>query len=450
MKKKNYLAGLILKMNRSMVVGASFLTVILVGALLLTLPITHTQGGWLPFVDALFTATSATCVVGLVVVDTGTYFNLLGQLIIIMLIQIGGVGVMTLTTMIILGMGRQMGLKEKLLMNEALSSDGPAGVIELAKRIIRYTLCIELFFGSILAWYFYSNTSLGLQGIYYGYWHSISAFCNAGFDLMGHFDSFTAYRGDILINICLILLITLGGLGFMVEGDIIQKRCWRKLRLQSKVVLTSYFILSIGGALLIWLFEMGNPDTLGNLPEGEQLLASLFQSVTVRTAGFNTIDASLLHEDSLLFLMLLMFIGGAPASTAGGIKVTTFAVIIMAVIALLQGKKDVVMFRRRISQEIIHKSLAIFVLCLLWLGLAFFLLLTFDEQHFHLTMCELFSAFGTVGLGVGITPHWDSFSKLILIITMYIGRIGILTFMMAFLEKKPSQLKYPYEDMFIG
>ena len=446
------LGSLILRMNRSMVVGGSFAAVIFIGAVLLMLPITHTEGGWLPFVDALFTATSATCVVGLVVVDTGTYFNLLGQLVIILLIQIGGVGVMTLTTMIILGMGQKMGLKEKLLMNEALGADGPAGVIGLARQIIGYTLCIELLFGTILALHFYYNVGMGPQSIYYGYWHSISAFCNAGFDLMGNFNSFTAFRGDYVINICIILLITLGGLGFMVEGDIIKKRCWRKLRLQSKVVLTSYFILSIGGAFVIWLFEYTNPDTLANLPEGEKFLASLFQSVTVRTAGFNTIDASLLNEDTLLFLMLLMFIGGAPASTAGGIKVTTFAVIIMACIALLRGKKDVVMFRRRISEEIIHKSLGIFVLCLLWLGLAFFLLLSFDkgENHFHLVMCELFSAFGTVGLGVNITPQWDAFSKLVLIMTMFIGRIGILTFVMAFLEKKPSSLKYPYEDMVIG
>ena len=428
------------------------MAVILIGALLLTLPITHTNGEWLSFIDALFTATSATCVVGLVVVDTGTYFNILGQLIIIFLIQIGGVGVMTLTTMIVLGMGKHIGLKERLLIQEALNQDGPAGVIELAKRMIKYTVVIELFFGTILALYGFFTTDWGFKAFYYGYWHAISAFCNGGFDLCGNFDSLTRFRDDVVVNVCIMLLITLGGIGFAVEGDILKKRCWKKLRLQSKVVLMGYLILSVGGGLLIWAFEFNNPATIGNLPDGDQLMASMFQSVTARTAGFNTLDIASLREDTLLFMMLLMFIGGAPASTAGGIKITTFAVVLMATVAMLRGKKDVVIYNRRISEDLIHKSMGVFVLCLLWLGIAFFLLLAIDNrQHpFHLVMCELFSAFGTVGLGVGITPEWHPVCKLILIMTMFIGRIGILTFTMAFLEKEASILRYPSEDMIIG
>ena len=428
------------------------MAVILIGALLLTLPITHTNGEWLSFIDALFTATSATCVVGLVVVDTGTYFNILGQLIIIFLIQIGGVGVMTLTTMIVLGMGKHIGLKERLLIQEALNQDGPAGVIELAKRMIKYTVVIELFFGTILALYGFFTTDWGFKAFYYGYWHAISAFCNGGFDLCGNFDSLTRFRDDVVVNVCIMLLITLGGIGFAVEGDILKKRCWKKLRLQSKVVLMGYLILSVGGGLLIWAFEFNNPATIGNLPDGDQLMASMFQSVTARTAGFNTLDIASLRDDTLLFMMLLMFIGGAPASTAGGIKITTFAVVLMATVAMLRGKKDVVIYNRRISEDLIHKSMGVFVLCLLWLGIAFFLLLAIDnrQHHFHLVMCELFSAFGTVGLGVGITPEWHPVCKLTLIMTMFIGRIGILTFTMAFLEKEASILRYPSEDMMIG
>lgn len=428
------------------------MAVILIGALFLTLPITHTNGEWLSFIDALFTATSATCVVGLVVVDTGTYFNILGQLIIIFLIQIGGVGVMTLTTMIVLGMGKHIGLKERLLIQEALNQDGPAGVIELAKRMIKYTVVIELFFGTILALYGFFTTDWGFKAFYYGYWHAISAFCNGGFDLCGNFDSLTRFRDDVVVNVCIMLLITLGGIGFAVEGDILKKRCWKKLRLQSKVVLMGYLILSVGGGLLIWAFEFNNPATIGNLPDGDQLMASMFQSVTARTAGFNTLDIASLRDDTLLFMMLLMFIGGAPASTAGGIKITTFAVVLMATVAMLRGKKDVVIYNRRISEDLIHKSMGVFVLCLLWLGIAFFLLLAIDnrQHHFHLVMCELFSAFGTVGLGVGITPEWHPVCKLILIMTMFIGRIGILTFTMAFLEKEASILRYPSEDMIIG
>ena len=442
----------ILKMNRSMVVGLSFIGIILIGAVLLMLPISHTNGEWMPFIDALFTATSATCVVGLIIEDTGTYFNLLGQLIIILLIQIGGVGVMTLTTMIILGMGKKLGLKERLLIQEALNQDGPAGVINLAKRMLRYTAVIELFFGTVLALYWYDTTDLGLKAIYFGYWHSISAFCNGGFDLMGNFSSLTAFAEDWVVNICVMSLITLGGLGFAVEGEILHKHNWRKFNLQTKVVILGYLILSLGGGLIIWLFEAGNMDTIGGLSESSQFIASLFQSVTCRTAGFNTVDVSLMREDTLFLMMILMFIGGAPASTAGGLKITTTAVLIMSTVAFLRDRKDVVIFHIRISEDVIFKSMGVFVLCVLWIGIAFAGLLVFNDthKHFHLILCELFSAFGTVGLGVGITSEWNTICKMILIITMFIGRIGILTFTMSIVSKKPDKLRYPSEDMIIG
>lgn len=444
----NYL----LKMNRNTVVAMSFAVIILSGALLLMLPITHTNGGWLPFIDALFTATSATCVVGLVVVDTGTYFNRLGHMIIIMLIQIGGVGVMTLTTMIILGMGRKLGLKERMLVQESLNQDGPAGVIELTKLIFRYTLAIEFIFGTGLGIYFYFNTPMGLESMFYGYWHSVSAFCNAGFDLMGNYDSLTGFRGDYFVNFCIISLITLGGLGFAVEGEILHKRSWKRFSLHTKMVLFGYLLLSLGGAIIIWLFEIDNPASIGNLPQHEQYLSSLFQSVTCRTAGFNTVDISAMHEETLVLMMFLMFVGGAPASTAGGIKITTFLIIMMTTIAYIRDRSEIVFFHKRIRIELIHKSLGIFVLCLLWLSFAFFLILTADSDHihFHLALCELFSAFGTVGLGCGITDQWSSFSKVILIITMFIGRIGILTFTMSLFAKKSNNLSYPYEDVIIG
>lgn len=447
----NKVTDFVLNMNRSMVVGLSFIAIIIVGAILLMLPISHTNGEWMPFIDALFTATSNTCVVGLAVADTGKDFSIFGQMVMILLIQIGGVGVMTLTTMIILGMGKKLGLKERLLMQEALNQDGPAGVIELAKRMVRYTLSIELFFGTLLAIYWYNTTDWGLKSIYYGYWHSISAFCNAGFDLMGDGKSLTEYCDDWFINIVFMSLITLGGLGFAVEADIIKKRSWKRFTLQTKVVILGYLLLSLGGAVFIWSYETLNPNTLGNLPESEQMLAALFQSVTCRTAGMNTIDISQMHEDSQLVMMFLMFIGGAPASTAGGLKITTAVVIIMSTFAFLRGRRDVVLFRKRITEDVIFKSMGVFVLCILWLGFAFSALLIFDEgQLFHLVLFELFSAFGTVGLGVGITQDWNTICKLILIVTMFIGRIGILTFTMSFVSKKPDKLRYPTEDMIIG
>lgn len=446
------LTNMLLRTNRSTVVGLSFASLILLGAFLLMLPITHTNDQWLPFVDALFTATSATCVTGLVVVDTGTYFNLLGQIIIIMLIQIGGVGVMTLTTMIILQMGRHIGLKGKLLVQESLNQDGPAGVLNFAIRIIYITLAIEFTFGSLLAAHFYDNGMDILQATYFGYWHAISAFCNGGFDLMGDFNSLTGYHSDTVVNLTIISLITLGGLGFAVLEEIYLKRCWKRFSLHTKMVLVSYLFLSVGGAAIIWLFEIDNNLTIGALDGWDGIMASLFQAVTVRTAGFNTVDIASLREDTLFLLDALMFIGGAPASTAGGLKVTTFLTVLLVTFAVLRDRKDVTIFQRRISEDIVHKSMCIFILCLLWLGIAFFLLLTIDDgqHHFHLVLCELFSAFGTVGLGVGITPTWDPWCKLILILTMYIGRIGILTFSMSLIARKPRNIRYPSEDIIIG
>ncbi len=446
------LTHLFYSLNRSVVILASFAALICVGTFLLMLPIAHNNGQWLSFVDALFTATSAACVTGLSVLDTGKDLSLFGQIVLIVLIQIGGVGLMTITTLFSIGLGKRINIGQRLLVQESLNQGTPEGVIRMALDITKYTLFIEFIFGTALAFCFYDELGDLGKSLYWGYWHAISAFSNAGFDLLGNNTSLTAYKTNLPLNLIFMVLIVLGGLGFTVLGDIHNRRSWRYLSLHTKIVLVVNTVLLAGGALLFWLLEMDNPLTLGKLTFGEQWLASLFQSVSARTAGFNTIDISLLGGATLTLTMVLMFIGASSTSTGGGIKTTTFVVLLVSTLALLRGKKDVVIFNRRIDSSTVNKSNSIFVLAQLWLVLAFFLLLVFDTNHhsYELVLFELVSAFSTTGLGVGITVEWNVWCKLILIATMYIGRIGILTFSMSFFNKKVDRIRYPAENILIG
>ena len=440
----------LMNLKRSMFIALTFAWFIGAGTLLLMLPISNTNGQWLPFIDALFTATSASCVTGLAVVDTGKGFTYFGQTVLILLIQIGGLGIMTITSLLSVGMGKRIDIKHRLLIQESLNQDDPSGVIRMTMNIVKYTLCIEFFFGTVMALYFYE--SMGLSAFYWGYWHSVSAFCNAGFDLMGNFASLVSMRADIVINFCFMMLIMLGGLGFTVIGDVLHNRKWRKLSLHTKLVLCVNTTLVFGGGLMIWLLEHNNEATLGGMSVGHQLMASLFQSISLRTAGFNTIDIASLSSATLFLMMALMFIGASSTSTGGGIKTTTFAVLVASTAALLRDKKDVVIFHRRLEPSVISKATSVFLLAFLWICLAIFLLMVFDDknQPFQFIMFEVFSAMGTVGMGVGITTEWNSICKFVLIMTMYVGRIGILTFSMSFFNKKIYKLRYPTENVLIG
>ncbi len=445
----NRLLRFIYSLNRSMVVAMTFAALIMTGTFLLMLPVSNTAGEWMPFIDALFTATSATCVTGLAVVDTGNYFTLFGKTVLILLIQIGGLGIMTLTTLLSIGLGKRINIRQRLLIQESLNQNGPAGVLKMTLAIVKYTLIIEFIFGSILAWYFYDQ--LGAKSFYWGYWHAVSAFCNAGFDLFGSYKSLMDYQTDIVINVIFMLLIILGGIGFTVIGDIVTQKRWQKFSLHTKMVLLINGILLFGGAFVIWLLEKGK-NAFGNLTDSEQILAAVFQSVSARTAGFNTVDIALLTDATLVFLMFLMFVGASPTSTGGGIKTATFGILVVSTLSLLRGKKETVLFKRRIDSSLIAKSYSIFILSVLWLVLAIFLLLAFDtgNHSFQKVLFEAFSAFGTVGLGIGITTEWNSWCKMILIATMYIGRIGILTFGMSFFSREYEKVRYPSENIIVG
>lgn len=435
------------KLTPYQILALGFAGLIVAGALLLMTPMTSATGQGLSFIDALFTATSAVCVTGLVVVDTGTYFSIFGQMVIIVLIQAGALGIMTMATLMALIMRRKIQLRERLIMQEALNQMTVAGVVRLTQYIIFATFFLEFIGGTILAIHWYSD--LGSTGIYYGYWHAVSAFCNAGFDLFG--SSLTSYVDDITINLTVTSLIILGGLGFTVIFDVWNNRRWKKLSLHTKLVLITTLVLLIFGTVVILLLEMNNSETLGELSWKGKILASYFQSVAPRTAGYNTVDIGKMQDATLFFTIILMFIGASPASTGGGVKTTTFGVMIAAIWALITGKHDAEMFRRRINQNIIYKAFTVFFIAATLVIIVTMMMSISEEFSFLRILFEVVSAFGTVGLSTGITSSLTVHGKLWLIITMFAGRIGPVTFVLALaLRSRKGAIHYPEGKINIG
>jgi trk system potassium uptake protein len=428
-----------------------FAALILLGSFLLTLPIATVDGDGLPFLNALFTATSATCVTGLVVVDTGTTFTLFGQLVILSLIQIGGLGFMTFATFFFLLLGKKISLKERLLLQESLNNLSIEGIVRLAKRILIFTAIIEILGGIILSFRFSFDMGLG-KAIYYGFFHSISNFNNAGFDLMGEFRSLTPYVDDPTVTLTVCLLITLGGIGFIVMNELFEYRETRRLSVHTKIVLWTSLILTVGGAILIFLFEFGNAKTVQPLSPIGKILGAFFQSVTSRTAGSNTFNIPDLTHPTLFLIIFLMFIGASPGSTGGGIKTTTFATLLGTVWSQIKGKEDVVFFRRRIEVEIIFKALTVTVSGL-FLVIVITMLLTITEsgQDFFMILFEATSAFATVGLSMGLTPELSPIGRILIIFTMFAGRVGPLTVAFAIaMKRKPDAFRHPKGRIMIG
>jgi len=437
------------KLTPYQILVLGFAGLILCGALLLMTPMASVSGQSLSFIDALFTSTSAVCVTGLIVVDTGTYFSLFGQLVIIFLIQAGGLGIMTMATLMALVMRRKIQLRERLIMQEALNQMTVSGVVRLTQYIILITLAIEFIGGTILAinWY----PELGSQGIYFGYWHAVSAFCNAGFDLFGNFNSLTNYVEDSTVNLTIASLIILGGIGFTVIFDVWQNRRWRKLALHTKLVLVTTMVLLVFGTLVILLLEMNNPNTLGSLSWQGKLLGSYFQSVSTRTAGYNTVDIGKLQDATIFFMVILMFIGASPTSTGGGIKTTTMGVLIAAVWALITGKNDAEIFHRRISQQLIYKAFSVFFIAATLVIFVTMMMSITENASFLRILFEVVSAFGTVGLTTGITPTLTEYGKMWIIVTMFAGRVGPVTLALALaLRKRKGMVHYPEGKIIIG
>ena len=425
-----------------------FAGVILLGALVLMLPIASARQSWTPFHGALFTSTSAVCVTGLVVQDTGTYWSAFGQVVILLLIQIGGLGVITGAVTFLMLAGRNITLKERSAMQDAISAPAVGGIVRLTKFILKGTFLVELLGALALLPAFCRDD--GLRGIWMAVFHSVSAFCNAGFDILGRPDdlypSLTAYAADPLVNIVIMLLIIVGGIGFLTWDDVCAHGLHlRRYRMQSKVILSATALLIVLPAVLFFLTDFAG------LPIGERILVSLFQSVTPRTAGYNTVDLTEMSDTSQAVTTLLMLIGGAPGSTAGGMKVTTLAVLIANAAAAFRRREEPRLFDRRLEHAAVRNAAAIF---LLYLSLAFLGAAVISEaEGLPLGAClyETASAAGTVGLTLGLTPQLGMFSQGILILLMFFGRVGGLTLIYAaFSGHDLSYARYPKEMITVG
>lgn len=436
------------------IIAMGYLAVIILGTLLLLLPGMTAEGFSTDFLTAFFTATSATCVTGLVVVDTATHWTLLGQVIILLMIQIGGLGFMTMGVLLAMLLKKRITLRVRGLLQESMNYMQMGGVLRLLKTTFQGTLLFEGVGAVLLAFRFIPVFGLS-KGIFYGIFHSISAFCNGGFDLMGtysgKYSSLVEFHGDILINVVIMALIILGGIGFFVWSDIRKNGLhWKKYMLHTKITLFTTAFLLVGGTILFWLFEKEN--LLGGMNGKDQLLAAAFSSVTARTAGFNTIDTGGLTSASKLLTIVLMFIGGSPGSTAGGIKTVTAMVLVTYVWSNLRESKGVNIFHRRLDDDVIRKASNVVVISLM-MAVTSVIIICFMQPYLSVEdiMFEVFSAIGTVGMSTGITRDLTTASRILIILLMYCGRIGSMSFALSFTErKKAAPVQLPVEKIMIG
>ena len=430
------------------VIILGFLSMILLGSVLLMLPFATNDGKGAEFSDALFTATSAVCVTGLITHDTATYWSLFGQSVILIMIQIGGMGIVTVAVAVAVFSGRKIGLMQRSTMQEAVSAHHVGGIVRLTKFILKTTVCIELAGAILLFPSFYRDFGIP-KGIWYSVFHSVSAFCNAGFDLIGikeQFSSLTSYSSDPLVNFTIISLIIIGGIGFLTWEDIkINKFRFRKYRLQSKVILSVTGILIIFPFLYFFFFEYSE------FKLSERILSSLFQSITPRTAGFNTTDLTAFSEAGQMLVISLMIIGGSPGSTAGGMKTTTIAVLISSAFSVFKRNEHANLYKRRIPDEVVRNAATIFIMyVILFIGCGT-IISRIESLPLMPCLFETASAIGTVGLSLGITPQLGIISQLLLIILMFFGRVGGLTLIFAAttVSGKKGSI-YPQEKITVG
>lgn len=430
-----------------------FLLLLFTGCLLLMLPIATKDGGGAPFLDALFTSTSAVCVTGLVVHDTVSYWSMFGQGIILILIQIGGVGVVTVAVFIAIVSGRKIGLMQRNTMQEAIAAPNGGGIIPLAGFILKATVVIEIIGAAIMLPVFYRNYGMA-KGIWYAVFHSVSAFCNAGFDLLGQrmpYSSLTSYASNTIILMTIMVLIVIGGIGFLTWEDIRTKKLnFRKYRMQSKVILTVTTALIVLPSFYFYFMEFSYANWKF-LSQSEKILNSFFQAVTPRTAGFNTVALSQYSEAGQIIIMILMLIGGSPGSTAGGMKTTTIAVLFLASISVFRREEDAHCFGRRIGPDTIKYAAAILLMYLVLFLSGGIVISCMEGLPIFPCLFETASAIGTVGLSLGITAGLCTTSKLILILLMFLGRVGGLTLIFAALSVTHANgAKFPQEKIIVG
>ena len=436
----------------------SFLLAILVGSVLLMLPISSANGKSVTYTDALFTATTSVCVTGLVTVTTASAWSFFGQLVILLLIQIGGLGIITILSGFMIGLHKRMGLGDRILLQDAFNLNSMSGIVKFLKKVIIGTLAVEGVGALLYMTVFVPE--YGVRGIWISIFNAVSAFCNAGMDVIGE-ESLCGYVLHPMINFVTSMLIVLGGLGYIVWWDLLrviknfkkQKfQCFKKLTLHSKIALSATGILLLSGAVLFFLFEYQNPQTIGSFSLPGKLQAALFQSVTTRTAGFATVPQQNLTDASAIVSLLLMFIGGSPVGTAGGVKTVTIAVLLLSAFSVIRNREDTVLFRRTISKQAVGKAVAVVSMSFLIAFVSTVLLAAVTGAPALDVMYETFSATATVGLSRNLTASLNIWGKLIIIVTMYLGRVGPISLVIAFNTKKRKEniIKNPTEEISVG
>jgi len=430
------------------VVAGGFILLIVLGSVLLATP-WATSGGESDLLTAVFTATSAVCVTGLIVEDTATYWSLFGQIVIMLLMQLGGLSIMAMATFYALLFGKRIAFRQRIFMQAAINKPTPGGIVSLFRHLIFFSLGLELAATLILALKWAPQMGVA-KALYFALFHSISAFNNGGFDLFGNYSSLSAFRSDAITNLVISILIIAGGLGFVVIAEILSFKTRRRFSLHSKIVLSTTAVLLLIGALFIFIAEYNH--ALQDLSIPGKVLSAYFHSVVTRTAGFTTMDITTLHQGTQFLMILLMFIGGSPGSTAGGMKTVTFTVVWAAILSQMKGKKDVEIFRRRIPQQDVTRALAIVAMSGFYVCAAI-LLLTFIQGADSLDkiVFEVVSAFATVGLSLNYTPELNTLGRLMIILTMFVGRVGPLTLAVAFAQRERQvDIRYAEEEVIIG
>ncbi len=434
------------RFNEVQILALGFIIIILVGALILSLPISSRSGKSTNFLDSLFTATSSVCVTGLITLDTGTYWNTFGQSVILFLIEIGGLGFMSLTTFIYIIIGKKITLRDRMIVQEAINVFDIQGIVRMVKGILLFTVIVQGIGAIALGFIFIPDYGLS-KGIFYSIFHSVSAFCNAGFDLIGNFNSITGYNTNTLFILVISALVIIGGLGFSTISNIYQTRNRKRLSVNTKLVITTTITLLAIGTIAFFFLEYNNPETLGNMTFKNKLLNAFFSAVTPRTAGFNSISTGGMTDSSKILTIMLMFIGGSPGSTAGGIKTTTIGLIILTIICVIKGRDDTEAFGRRFSKEIVYKAFTLFAIAIgIVFVVTFILVIAEQGEDFIDLLYEATSAFGTAGITTGVTQRLDVIGKIVIIISMYIGRVGPLTIIFALTKKKKKKISYKYPE----
>ena len=449
--------------NTNLIILNGFLVALLVGTILLMLPVSSASGNGTDFITALFTATTSLCVTGLVVVPTYAYWSIFGKVIILILIQLGGLGIISFTIGFLIIIGKKISLKERKMIQESYNLDSAQGVLKILRKIFGITLKIEGIGAILYSIQFIPEYGI-VKGICYSVFHSVSAFCNAGIDIIGN-DSLVKYHGNVLVNFTTVMLIICGGIGFIVWldiGGIISEIRNKKLspnkfiermKLHTKLVLITTAILVGGGFLFILLFEYNNPDTLGNMTFGNKCLAALFEAVTLRTAGFNTVPQAGFRDGTFMIMCGLMIVGGSPFGTAGGIKTTTLALIFLLTWSTIKGKEDIEVCRRRINKQNVRSAVAIGTIVLSILAVAIMALSFTEDAPLKVITFEAVSALGTVGLSMDFTASLTAIGKLIIIVLMFFGRVGPITIAMAMAGRARKDRKitnYPEKRVMIG